>query len=49
MSAKKITERTKSLLAAPIYDLRTPRFDRYYRAMRERVRFPRYYKKALNA
>lgn len=33
---------------AGIYDLTTPRWSRYYRAMRERVRFPRHYKKKLN-
>lgn len=31
-----------------IYDLTTPRWSRYYQAMRKRVRFPRYYKKKLN-
>lgn len=30
------------------YDLSTPIWTRYYEAMRKRVRFPRYYKKALN-
>ncbi len=31
-----------------IYDLSTPILDRYYRRMRKYVRFPRYYKKAMN-
>ncbi len=31
-----------------IYDLSTPMVDKYYREMRKRIRFPRYYKKALN-
>lgn len=31
-----------------LYALRTPLFDRYYRAMRKRMRFPRYYKQELN-
>lgn len=31
------------------YDLRTPRWQEYYRKVRATVRFPRYYKKALNA
>lgn len=30
------------------YDLSTPIWNRYYEAMRKRIRFPRYYKKALN-
>ena len=31
-----------------IDDLSTPLWDRYYKAIRRRVRFPRYYKKGLN-
>lgn len=31
-----------------VYDLSTPILDRYYRKMRKYIRFPRYYKKALN-
>jgi hypothetical protein len=31
-----------------VYDLSTPILDRYYRRMRKYIRFPRYYKKALN-
>lgn len=34
--------------AERLYDLRTPLLDRFYRAARKRVKFPRYYKKALN-
>ena len=31
-----------------LYDLSTPLWDKYYRKVRDRIRFPRYYKKALN-
>ncbi|MFZ1687821.1 MAG: hypothetical protein WAU70_10390 [Flavobacteriales bacterium] len=31
-----------------IYDLRTPLWEEYYRRVRATVRFPRYYKKAIN-
>ncbi|MFT3885076.1 MAG: hypothetical protein QM724_06490 [Flavobacteriales bacterium] len=31
-----------------MYDLSTPLWDRFYRAARKRIKFPRYYKKALN-
>lgn len=34
--------------ARSVYDLTTPLLDKYYREMRKRLRFPRYYKKALN-
>lgn len=30
------------------YDLRTPLWELYYRRVRATVRFPRYYKKAIN-
>ncbi len=30
------------------YDLSTPLIDKYLREVRRHVRFPRYYKKALN-
>ncbi|MEO8068732.1 MAG: hypothetical protein ABI599_13640 [Flavobacteriales bacterium] len=30
------------------YDLRTPLWELYYRRVRATVRFPRYYKKAVN-
>jgi len=38
---------TRSVIRS-IYDLSTPLVDKYYREVRKRVRFPRYYKKALN-
>lgn len=46
-------ERKKEVLpdAAPgtsVYDVATPLWSRYYQAMRKRIRFPRYYKRALN-
>ena len=31
-----------------IYDMRTPLWSKYYNEVRKRIRFPRYYKKALN-
>lgn len=31
-----------------LYAVRTPLFERFYRAGRKRIRFPRYYKRALN-
>jgi hypothetical protein len=43
----KARKRRKSVIRS-IYDLSTPMVDKYYREMRKRVRFPRYYKKALN-
>ncbi len=43
----KTRKRRKSVIAS-IYDLSTPMVDKYYREMRKRVRFPRYYKRALN-
>ena len=30
------------------YDLTTPLWNKYYREVRKRIRFPRYYKKQLN-
>lgn len=30
------------------YDLTTPLWSKYYQEVRKRIRFPRYYKKALN-
>lgn len=44
------TPRTKTTRTDRIslYDLPTPRWDKYYRAMRKSIKFPRYYKKALN-
>ena len=43
----KIRKSGKSVIRS-IYDLSTPLVDKYYREVRKRVRFPRYYKKALN-
>jgi hypothetical protein len=31
-----------------IYDLSTPLWSKYYHKVRKRIRFPRYYKRALN-
>jgi hypothetical protein len=31
-----------------IYDMRTPLWSRYYERLRKSIRFPRYYKKAVN-
>ncbi|MCB0763545.1 MAG: hypothetical protein R2815_09165 [Flavobacteriales bacterium] len=31
-----------------VYDLSTPLWSRYYHKVRSSIRFPRYYKKALN-
>lgn len=31
-----------------VYEPTTPLFSKYYRKVRGRIRFPRYYKKALN-
>jgi hypothetical protein len=42
------TERAGKGPDPAVYDLSTPRIDRYLRAMRRNIRFPRYYKKALN-
>lgn len=35
-------------LPEEVYDLTTPRWHVYYQRLRATVRFPRYYKKALN-
>ena len=43
-----VTTKTTRTDHASLYDLRTPRWDKYYRAMRKSIKFPRYYKKALN-
>ena len=45
MSIKKTNEKKTD---APLYDLSTPLWDKYYREVRRSVRFPRYYKKVLN-
>ncbi len=42
------SQKPKRSVLASIYDLSTPLVDKYYREMRKRIRFPRYYKKALN-
>lgn len=31
-----------------VYDLETPIWSKYYQKVRKTIRFPRYYKKALN-
>lgn len=31
-----------------VYEMRTPLWTKYYNEVRKRVRFPRYYKKAVN-
>ncbi len=31
-----------------VYDIGTPIWDKYYHEVRKHVKFPRYYKKALN-
>lgn len=31
-----------------VYEPTTPLFSKYYQKVRERIRFPRYYKKAVN-
>ncbi|MBL0128139.1 MAG: hypothetical protein IPP83_11930 [Flavobacteriales bacterium] len=31
-----------------VYDTATPQWNAYYRALRKRIRFPRYYKRAVN-
>jgi hypothetical protein len=49
METKKKDEKGAKLsIVDSLYDLSTPVLDRYYRTMRKRVKFPRYYKKALN-
>lgn len=44
MSSKKTT-RTET---QEVYDVSTPLLDQFIREARKRLRFPRYYKKALN-
>lgn len=46
MKKKRVKESTS--VVRSLYDLSTPLLDKYYREMRKRVRFPRYYKRALN-
>ena len=38
----------KATPEASVYEMATPRWNAYYRALRKRIRFPRYYKRALN-
>lgn len=42
---KKVEERQE---VPRYYDLQTPLLDKFYREARKRLRFPRYYKKAMN-
>jgi len=44
---KKGTEK-KASGEKELYDLSTPLWDKYYRKVRNTVRFPRYYKESLN-
>lgn len=49
MARKKMDHDRKPTRAeGDAYDLSTPLWSRYYQAMRKRIKFPRYYKKALN-
>ena len=49
MARKKKEERPADQEAtAQQQEVDTPLWDRYYRAMRKHIRYPRYYKKALN-
>lgn len=41
-------KKTKRTPLQALYDLSTPILDRYRREARKRVKFPRYYKRALN-
>jgi len=43
-----LREAPDALAKDNLYDLATPLWTRYYRASRERIRFPRYYKRELN-
>ncbi|MBK6343128.1 MAG: hypothetical protein IPF41_11210 [Flavobacteriales bacterium] len=45
---KKKQEVPSETLSASVYDQPTPMWSRYYHAMRKRIRFPRYYKRAVN-
>ena len=42
------TEKQNPSTQNGVYDLSTPLIDKYLRQMRRHIRFPRYYKKALN-
>jgi hypothetical protein len=41
-------EKQQKSTSRSVYDLSTPLIDKYLRQMRRHIRFPRYYKKALN-
>jgi hypothetical protein len=45
---KKKLEVPSETLSASVYEQPTPMWSRYYHAMRKRIRFPRYYKRAVN-
>ncbi len=45
---RRMMEQPDASTKASAYDLATPLWSRYYKAMRKRIRFPRYYKRALN-
>jgi hypothetical protein len=42
------TEKQTPTSGSGVYDLSTPLIDKYLRQMRRHIRFPRYYKRALN-
>ena len=42
------TEERERVEENNVYDTHTPIWSKYYHEMRKRVKFPRYYKKALN-
>ena len=42
------SEKQQERTAPSVYVLTTPLVDKYLRQMRKHIRFPRYYKKALN-
>ncbi len=49
MGGKKRTTRKSEADIAEGHDLSTPLWQAYYARVRRTIRFPRYYKKALNA
>lgn len=53
MEAKKQIDERRKPASPPqgvpsVYDFATPRWSEYYKQVRKSIRFPRYYKKALN-
>ena len=48
MATKEKKEKKAVSALQALYDLSTPVLDKYYREARKRVKFPRYYKRALN-